>query len=143
MPIELNERAAAFECEPHPSAHVSCTHLQELFRQAKEQYPISAETEAKMQKLDSYLQTRFQLSFGNRIVKQMHDFIPVYVACGGTELGGMDYILARKVLKKFESMNVSFVRDEIKGLISYIEKTFGKSSMVDSCAYLQRIQNLY
>ena len=35
--------------------------------------------------------------------------------CGGTELGGMDYIIARKVLKKFESMNVSFVRDEITG----------------------------
>ena len=45
---------------------------------------------------------RFKLSFGNRIMKQMYDFIPVYVACGGTELGGMDYIIARKVLKKFE-----------------------------------------
>ena len=33
----------------------------------------------------------------------------------------MDYIIARKVLKKFESMNVNFVRDEITGLIEYIE----------------------
>ena len=55
----------------------------------------------------------------------------------------MDYIIARKVLKKFESMNVSFVRDEIKGLIVYIEKVFGRSNMADSKAYLQRIQNLY
>ena len=96
-----------------------------------------------MNKLDTYLQTRFKLAFGNRITKQMYDFIPVYVACGGTELGGMDYIIARKVLKKFESLNVSFVRDEIKGLIAYIEKTFGKSNMEDSRAYLTRIQNLY
>ena len=58
-------------------------------------------------------------------------------------LGGMDYIIARKVLKKFESMNVSFVRDEITGLINYIEKTFGKAEMPDSKAYLRRIQNLY
>lgn len=97
----------------------------------------------RMQKLDSYLITRFKLSFGNRIMKQMYDFIPVYVACGGDELGGMDYIVARKVLKKFESMNVSFVRDEITGLINYIEKTFGKTGMEDSKAYLRRIQNLY
>ena len=76
-------------------------------------------------------------------MKQMYDFIPVYVACGGTELGAMDYIIARKVLKKFESMNVSFVRDEITGLINYIEKTFGKAGMEDSKAYLHRIQNLY
>ena len=96
-----------------------------------------------MDKLDKYLQTRFKLAFGNRIIKQMYDFIPVYVACGGTELDGMDYIIARKVLKKFESMNVSFVRDEIKGLIVYIEKVFGRSNMADSKAYLQRIQNLY
>ena len=75
---------------------------------------IDDELLEKMHKLDQYLQTRFKLAFGNRIIKQMYDFIPVYVACGGTELGGMDYIIARKVLKKFESMNVSFVRDEMK-----------------------------
>ena len=92
-----------------------------------------------MNKLDSYLQTRFKLAFGNRIMKQMYDFVPVYVACGGKELDGLDYIVARKVLKKFESLNVTFVRDEIKGLIEYIEKTFGKSNMEDSRNYLLRI----
>jgi 5-methylcytosine-specific restriction endonuclease McrBC GTP-binding regulatory subunit McrB len=143
IPIELNERADAFECEPQPACQITCTHLQELFAKAKEEHPISEATLSKMNKLDSYLQTRFKLAFGNRIVKQMYDFIPVYVACGGTELDGMDYIIARKVLKKFESLNVSFVRDEIKGLISYMEKTFGKTNMQDSISYLQRIQNLY
>ena len=114
-----------------------------MFVRAKEEHPISEETLEKMEKLDTYLQTRFKLAFGNRIIKQMYDFIPVYLPCGGTELGGMDYIVARKVLKKFESLNVSFVRDEIKGLIGYIEKIFGKSEMPDSRAYLTRIQNLY
>lgn len=143
MPIELNERADAFECDPEPNCDITAEHLQELFEEAKEQYPISDEVLEKMQKLDNYLITRFKLSFGNRIMKQMYDFIPVYVACGGTELGGMDYIIARKVLKKFESMNVTFVRDEITGLINYIDKTFGKTEMEDSKSYLRRIQNLY
>jgi hypothetical protein len=143
IPIEINERADAFECDLEPSCPVTCTHLQELFAKAKEEHPISEATLSKMKKMDEYLQTRFKLAFGNRIMKQMYDFIPVYVACGGTELDGMDYILARKVLKKFESLNVSFVRDEIKGLIEYMEKTFGKSHMRDSISYLQRIQNLY
>ena len=143
VPIELNERAAAFECEPFPACPISTTHLMEMFAQAKADYPISEATIEKMNKLDVYLQTRFKLAFGNRIIKQMYDFVPVYVACGGTELDGLDYIIARKVLKKFESLNVSFVRDEIKGLIEYIEKTFGKSHMEDSKSYLIRIQNLY
>ena len=143
MPIELNERADAFECEPHPHCDITAAHLQYLFAKAKVDYPISEELLENMQKLDNYLITRFKLSFGNRIMKQMYDFIPVYVACGGTEVGGMDYIVARKVLKKFESMNVTFVRDEITGLINYIDKTFGKAEMQDSKSYLRRIQNLY
>lgn len=143
IPIELNERADEFTCEPQAEVHVTAKHLEEMFEQAKIDYPISDEMLEKMQKLDQYLITRFKLSFGNRIVKQMYDFVPVYVACGGTEADGMDYILARKVLKKFESMNVTFVRDEITGLINYIEKTFGKADMRDSKSYLRRIQNLY
>ena len=143
MPIELNDRAAAFECEPQGPCRITSAHLEEMFAKAKRDYPISPATEAKLEKLDGYLQTRFKLSFGNRIIKQMHDFIPVYVACGGKELDGMDYIVARKVLKKLESMNVTFVRDEIRGLIEYIEKVFGKTNMPDSKAYLTRIQNLF
>lgn len=143
MPIELNERADAFECDPQSSCRITSQHLGEMFVQAKRDYPISRETEEKLQKLDNYLQTRFKLAFGNRIIKQMHDFIPVYVACGGTELDGMDYIVARKVLKKLESMNITFVRDEIRSLIEYIEKVFGKTNMPDSKAYLTRIQNIF
>ena len=143
MPIELNERADAFECDPQSSCRITSQHLEQMFAQAKRDYPISRETEEKLQKLDNYLQTRFKLAFGNRIIKQMHDFIPVYVACGGTELDGMDYIVARKVLKKMESMNITFVQDEIRSLIEYIEKVFGKANMPDSKAYLTRIQNIF
>lgn len=143
MPIELNERADAFECEKYPKCDITAEHLEDLFEKAKTDYPISDDLMEKMDKLDNYLITRFKLSFGNRIMKQLYDFIPVYVACGGSEIGGMDYIIARKVLKKFESMNVSFVRDEITGLISYIDKTFGEEEMQDSKNYLRRIQNLY
>ena len=143
MPIELNDRADAFECELHEPCYIRAGYLQELFVRAREEHPVSDEMIEKMTRLDSYRATRFKLSFGNRIMKQLYDFIPVYVACGGTELGGMDYIIARKVLKKFESMNVSFVRDEITGLIDYMDKTFGKNGMPDSKAYLERIQQLY
>ena len=143
MPIELNERADAFTCDPQPACRVTSVHLQEMFAKAKREHPISEATLTKLDKLDGYLQTRFKLAFGNRIIKQMHDFIPVYVACGGKELDGMDYIVARKVLKKLESLNVTFVRDEIRSLNEYIEKVFGKTNMPDSKAYLNRIQNQF
>lgn len=143
MPIELNDRADEFTCPANGPCYIRAERLMELFEKAKEEHPISDELMEKMEKLDQYLVTRFRLAFGNRIMKQLYDFIPVYVACGGTELGGMDYIVARKVLKKFESMNVAFVRDEMTGLIEYIEKTFGPAGMPDSIAYLERIKNMY
>ena len=143
MPIELNEKAAPFECAMEPRLLITAEHLRELFARAKDDHPISDATLAKMVKLDNYLQSRFKLAFGNRITKQMYDFIPVYVACGGTELGALDYIFARKILKKFESQNVMFIRDEIKNLMAYIEKVFGKNEMQDSQSYLTRLQTLY
>ena len=143
MPIELNDRADEFTCPANGPCYIRAEYLMELFEKAKVEHPISDELMEKMEKLDQYLVTRFRLAFGNRIMKQLYDFIPVYVACGGTELGGMDYIVARKVLKKFESMNVAFVRDEMTGLIEYIEKTFGPAGMPDSIAYLERIKNMY
>lgn len=43
----------------------------------------------------------------------MKKFVPVFVACGGGEVEGVDYFLARKVLRKFEQLNVAYIRDEI------------------------------
>ena len=143
IPIEINERADKFECPEQPRVHVTAEHLQYLFQKAKVDHVISQDSLEKLDLLDKYLQTRFKLAFGNRIIKQMYDFVPVYVACGGTELGGMDYIIARKVLKKFESTNLTFVRDEMKGLIEYIQNVFGEGGLPDSVSYLSRIQNLY
>ena len=63
----LNERADAFECEPHERVHVTADHLQYLFQKAKVEYVIDEELLQKMHKLDQYLQTRFKLAFGNQI----------------------------------------------------------------------------
>ena len=43
MPIELNDRADAFECELHPQCFITAEHLQALFEQAKLDHPISEE----------------------------------------------------------------------------------------------------
>ena len=42
-----------------------------VFAAARDEHPISDATLTKMLKLYNYLQTRFKLAFGNRIMKQM------------------------------------------------------------------------
>lgn len=49
-----------------------------------------------LDKLDKYLIEHFRLTFGNRIMRQMKDFVPCYVACGGTEIDGIDFMFAKR-----------------------------------------------
>lgn len=83
------------------------------------------------------------MAFGNRILKQMNLFVPVYVACGGEELDSIDYVLATKIFRKFESLNLAMLREELKELCTYMLKLFGRNTMKESIAYLERLQKLY
>ena len=141
--INLDSKGIAFDAPETEPERISYSYVESLYKKAQAEHPVSAEMLDLIGRLDLFVIEKFRVAFGNRIMKQLKLFVPVYVACGGTELGGMDYIIARKVLKKFESMNVNFVRDEITGLIEYIEKLFGAAGMPDSVDYLRRIQNLY
>ena len=59
----------------------------------------------------------------------MKKFVPVFVACGGDEVSGVDYFIAKKILRKFEQLNISFIRDEIDGFVDFLNKTFGEDKM--------------
>ena len=92
---------------------------------------------------DLYVIQKFRVAFGNRIIKQLRTFVPVYVAAGGSETEGVDYILATKVFRKFESLNLSLIRDEIDGLIEYLDETFGEGAMTECISYLNRLKKMY
>ncbi len=141
--INLDSKGVPFDAPPVDSTYVSYDYVSRLFEEAVEQHPVSAKTLERINHLDIYVISKFRIAFGNRIVKQLKVFIPAYVACGGTELEGVDYILATKVFRKFESLNLSLIRDEIPDLIAFIEKSFGKNSMKESVAYLERLRKLY
>lgn len=143
MAMDINERADPFQCPDTPPIHLRAGHLEELFAKAKAEYAVTDKNLEKLSKLDDYLQTHFRLAIGNRISKQMQDFVPVFIACGGTELDALDYMIQRKILKKFESLNLSFARDEVGDLISYVEKLFGKTAFPMCKKYLQKLQVMF
>ena len=87
----------------------------------------------------SFVIKKFKLAFGNRILKQLKTFIPVYVACGGTALDGLDFIFTNKILKKFESLNIAFLRDELKQLNTELDKLFGKGNFKMAHAYINNL----
>jgi hypothetical protein len=143
FPINMDSKGEKFECEDTGPLHIGFDYLDRLFEEAMETYPVSNENLEKIAKLDIYVIEKLRIAFGNRILKQLKEFVPIYVACGGTEIDGIDYILAHKIFRKFESLNLAYIRDELDGLIDFINKTFGKSNMKESKAYVERLKKLY
>ena len=142
MPIEINTKGVAFEAPYTDPVCISRAHFEELLDEAKAMNIVSEESLKKINLLDDYVIDHFRIAFGNRIVKQLKDFVPAYVGCGGTEVDGLDYVLARKVFRKFESLNLSYIRDEIDGLVAYLDELFGEENMNECKDYLRMLKKL-
>ena len=129
IPIDLDSRADAFECEWTPAVYVNTDDLNAMFDEAKMMYPISDDMLDKLDELNAYLISVFRLAFGNRIMKQVRDYVPCFIACGGTESEAVDFIVAKKVLRKFESLSLGFMKDDLTKFSAYLDKLFGKNTM--------------
>jgi len=141
--INLDSKGVPFDPEPTEAKCIPYTYVDSLYKEAVQNIPFPEELMAKLNDLDSYVIQHFRIAFGNRIMKQIQILIPVYIACGGTAEEALDYILASKVLRKFETLNLGLIRDELKGFINYLDNTFGKDVMSECIAYLRRLQKMY
>ncbi len=142
MPLDINEKFPAFEPIDTPAQDINYSYLNKLFTEAIANNPISQETLDKVEEMDNYVIQHFRIAFGNRIVMHMKKFVPVYVACGGDEVDGVDYFIAKKILRKFEQLNVSYIRDEIDGFVEFLDKKFGKGKMKECEEYVLRLKKL-
>ena len=140
--INLDSKGVPFDAPETTAKNISYSYVESLYDKAIAEHPVSDEMLQNISHLDLYVIEKFRVAFGNRIIKQLRIFVPVYVACGGTEVEGIDYILATKVFRKFEALNLSLIRDEIRGLIAYLDNLFGKGNMKECIEYLQRLQKM-
>ena len=140
MPIAIDDKCEVFEAPETDKVKTSFKYLDSLFEKSSEEHPVKAENLEKIAQLDRYVIDHFRLAFGNRIVKQLKDFVPAFVACGGDEVAGIDYLIAHKILRKFEQLNLAYIKDEIDGLVNYLEKLFGAGKTPECKAYLLRLK---
>ena len=140
IPIDLDSRADPFDCEMTDPVYISTDRLNELFDEAKRNYPVSQEIMDKLELVNAYLIKNFRLAFGNRIMKQIGDFVPCFIGCGGTEIQAIDFIVAKKVLRKFESLSLGFMKDELTKFSNYLDKVFGKNQMAICKDYIEQLK---
>ncbi len=140
--IDLEHRATPFAAPPAKPAHISAGDLKSLFAAAQKTYALSAGMREKIESFDEYLVREFRITFGNRIMRQIEQFVPVFISCGGTESVAVDIMICRKVLRKLESQNPVFVRAGVNGLVRRMNELFGAENMSESKDFLARFKEL-
>ena len=140
MPLDINSKVAAFKCREQEAMDVNSSYLEQLFVDAREQFPLTDEGLKQVVEIDDYVVEHFRIAFGNRIMKQLNVFVPVYVACGGKEIAAIDYFIARKILRKFDQLSVVLIKNEVDPFINFLNKKFGKGVMKECIAYLENLK---
>ena len=140
MILNLDQKCEEFTAPKTKQMHVSAERFERLVREAEREYALTKRNQRRLEKLDEYLIENFGITFGNRIMKQIKTYIPVYVACGGEELEALDDILAKKVMRKLEMQNPVYVRNAAEGFCDRLDELFGQDKMKLCKAFIHRLE---
>ncbi len=139
MVINMDNKSEPFSASTCGRLPISAKKFTELADKAAQDYAVSAETLELLKKIDAHLSQEYHISFGNRIMKQINRYLPVYVACGGDELDALDDILAKKVLRKLETQNMTYRKSDLETLCGIFNELFGNERMVRCLSTVRRI----
>ena len=140
MVLNLDQKAEPFVGKRVKKLHLSKEHFDKLVQDAQKEYEITERNKQRIKALDEYLIKNFNITFGNRIMKQIREYIAVYVACGGDELTAIDDIISKKVLRKLETQNPIYVRSETPAFISFLDELFGVDKMTMCKTYMHKLE---
>ena len=140
MIMNLDNKCEPFRAPKTKHRKISPEKFMTLASEAVKEYSMTNRNAKRLEKLDEYMIKVFHITFGNRIMKQINTYIPVYVACGGEELEALDDILSKKVLRKLETQNPVYIRSVVDGFCDYLDELFGLDKMKLCKEYAQRIK---
>ena len=140
MILNLDNQSERYVAPETEKLHISCEKFNRLVDEAIEEYGVSRRNMKRLEALDKYLIEHFHITFGNRIMKQIRNYIPVFVSCGGEELDALDDILAKKVVRKLETQNPIYLRNSTEALLAFIDELFGDDRMPLCKEYLRRLE---
>ena len=77
-------------------------------------------------RLCQFVQETLDVRFGNRIMNQIDNFVPVFVALGGTKAEALDFMFSRKVMRKLQGKYDEYIKDGLNELIKFLNTQYGK-----------------
>ena len=129
--MQFPERPEPFEVsKPLPRSPVSFEALQKAFDGAVQQHKKSADKAINFLDFEvrNSLTKYFQVGWGPRLERQMHRYVPVVVAAGGTIGEATDHMLAMRLLRKLKNRHdnrpehIEKLKEQIKESWSRLDK---------------------
>ena len=121
--IDFDNRNDAFNVNGDASTiNLSRSALAKLYQEAKnnKSYQMTDNDYQKFQTISDYIYDQFDITFGNRILNQISELVPVFVSCGGTKEEALDFLLSRKVISKIEGRFEEYVKNALRELLNLI-----------------------
>ena len=129
--LDFSEKFSPITSE-YPSAPIKMDYqtMKAMFKEAQENPELCLNDEdlEKFTQICDFTRRAFDIRFGNRIMVQIENFVPVYVALGGTKEAALDFMFARKILRKLNGMFEDYVKEELIALTKLINNVYGKGT---------------
>ena len=122
--MELERKHESFDITARPPARhpISYRMLIDAFEEAQRQHHPKAAKAFQFlnETLSELLETKFKIGWGNRLQRQINNYIPVVIAAGGSLSEATDSILATKILRKIRDRH-----DTQSGDLAELKDTIG------------------
>lgn len=132
-PFEVKEKADPIT--------LSASSLKKLYEEAyaDEGKKLSDKELSKYNIIANYISEEFGVNYGNRILAQMEEFVPAFVACGGKKEDALDFFLSQKILPKLEGRFEDFVKDGLLHIEELLNEHYEKDEFALSRALLKKM----
>ena len=139
--LDMDRREEAFKGKRVSQITVDVESILRLFNDAKSDASnkLTTDDKDKIELVDGLLK-EMDITFGNRIMSQMDDFVPVYIACGGTKEGAIDYLITHKILRKLDERYEPYLVTKLTELESGLNEIYGLNKFSQSIAKIKKLR---
>lgn len=139
--LDMDKREDEFKGTKQGRVEMGLDDLMALFQSAKgtTAYKLEASDRENLRLVDDYLK-EMDITFGNRIMNQMDDFVPVYIACGGTKDEAVDYILTHKILRKLDERYEPYLITKLDELEKGLNEIYGEGKFRQSIDKIHKLR---
>ena len=130
--MDFTENNKPFEVEAEtPTITLSHSTLRSLYTKAlsDSELLLQDQDRARLTKIFDFAYETFNVAVGNRILNQIENIVPVFVAAGGKKETAIDFMISKKLISKLEGRFEDHIKDSLASLIALLDKTYGHGVM--------------